>query len=66
MPPDARFVPPEELPAGVRAILVDPEDHGPLIWISEEGVYRNERLDRDFPVRDGIPLLHLPAAIPRE
>ena len=38
------------------AILVCPQDRGPLIDVDGEFLY-NSRLRRAYPVRDGVPIL---------
>jgi uncharacterized protein YbaR (Trm112 family) len=53
----------EVLPSEVRAILVDPDDHEPLEWIPELGVFRNRARDRDYPVLDGVARLYAEAAV---
>ncbi|HXZ83183.1 MAG TPA: Trm112 family protein [Acidimicrobiales bacterium] len=39
------------------AILVDPEDKGPLWYFADEEVLYNPRSRRRYAVRDGIPVL---------
>ena len=38
------------------AILVCPQDHGPLVDVDGEFLY-NPRLRRAYPVRDDVPIL---------
>ena len=36
-------------------LLACPIDKGPLVWLPEESAFHNPRLDRRYPVVDGIP-----------
>lgn len=46
----------------LRAILVDPEDRGPLLYTGD-ALY-NPRLRRYFRIEDGIPVLLIDDAVP--
>ena len=46
----------------LRAILVCPEDRGPLLLIGDEGLY-NPRLRRFYRIEDGIPVLLVDDAV---
>ena len=38
-------------------LLVDPVDHGPLLYLAEESILYNPRLRRAYEVRGSIPVL---------
>lgn len=38
-------------------ILACPEDKGPLLYFADEHSLYNPRLQRRYPIRDGIPVL---------
>ena len=38
-------------------LLVDPVDHGPLLYLAQESVLYNPRLRRVYEVRGSIPVL---------
>lgn len=38
-------------------ILACPEDKGPLLYFADENLLFNPRLNRTYPVRDGIPVM---------
>jgi len=46
----------------LRAILVCPEDRGPLLLIGEEVLY-NPRLRKSYRIDDGIPVLLVDEAV---
>ena len=46
----------------LRAILVCPEDRGPLLLIGEEALY-NPRLRKSYRIDDGIPVLLVDEAV---
>jgi uncharacterized protein YbaR (Trm112 family) len=46
----------------LQAILVCPEDRGPLLLIGDEGLY-NPRLRRFYRIEDGIPVLLVDDAV---
>jgi len=46
----------------LQAILVCPEDRGPLLLIGDEGLY-NTRLRRFYRIEDGIPVLLVDDAV---
>ena len=39
------------------AILACPEDKGPLYHLDDEQLLLNPRLNRAYPIRDGIPVM---------
>ena len=43
-------------------ILVCPQDRGPLLLIDDEYLY-NPRLQRAYPIQDGIPVLLIDEAV---
>lgn len=47
----------------VRAVLVCPEDRGSLNWADDEQLVYNPRLQRAYPINEGIPQLVTSAAI---
>jgi len=47
----------DALDPSLLAILACPEDKGPLLHLPGEAVLYNPRLQRRYPVRDGIPVL---------
>lgn len=46
----------------LQAILVCPEDRGPLLLIGDEALY-NPRLRRSYRIEDGIPVLLVDEAV---
>lgn len=46
-----------KLDPALLAILACPEDKGPLWFIETEGLLYNPRLQRTYPVIDGIPVM---------
>jgi uncharacterized protein len=38
-------------------ILACPEDKGPLLYLEDEEILYNPRLQRSYEVRDGIPIM---------
>ena len=50
------------LPERLQAILVCPEDRGPLLLIGDEALY-NPRLRRFYRIEDGIPVLLVDDAV---
>jgi uncharacterized protein YbaR (Trm112 family) len=46
----------------LQAILVCPEDRGPLLLIGDDGLY-NPRLRRFYRIDDGIPVLLVDDAV---
>lgn len=47
----------EQLDPRLLAILACPQDKGPLLYFADEQVLFNPRLQRTYPVRDGIPVM---------
>lgn len=45
------------------AILACPEDKGPLYYLADEELLFNPRLDRAYPIRDGIPVMLIEEAV---
>jgi uncharacterized protein YbaR (Trm112 family) len=45
------------LDALLTEILVDPEDKKPLWYFESDALLYNPRLQRSYPIRDGIPVL---------
>jgi uncharacterized protein YbaR (Trm112 family) len=44
------------------AILACPEDKGPLLYFEDEDSLYNPRLQRRYPIRNGIPVMLLDEA----
>ena len=44
------------------AILACPEDKGPLVYFEDEDSLYNPRLQRRYPIRNGIPVMLLDEA----
>jgi uncharacterized protein YbaR (Trm112 family) len=44
------------------AILACPEDKGPLLYFEDEDTLYNPRLQRRYPIRNGIPVMLLDEA----
>ena len=47
----------EQLDPRLLAVLACPQDKGPLLYFVDEQVLFNPRLQRTYPVRDGIPVM---------
>jgi uncharacterized protein YbaR (Trm112 family) len=52
------------LDALLQEILVDPEDKQPLWYFEADALLYNPRLQRTYPIRDGIPVLLIGEATP--
>jgi uncharacterized protein YbaR (Trm112 family) len=50
------------LDAMLLAILACPEDKGPLLYFEDEDSLYNPRLQRRYPIRNGIPVMLLDEA----
>ncbi|CAN5579177.1 hypothetical protein BH10ACT3_BH10ACT3_04170 [soil metagenome] len=47
----------DELDPRLLEILACPQDKGPLLYFADEQILFNPRLERTYPVRDGIPVM---------
>jgi uncharacterized protein YbaR (Trm112 family) len=47
----------DQLDPRLLEILACPEDKGPLLYLADEQVLYNPRLQRTYAVRDGIPVM---------
>jgi uncharacterized protein YbaR (Trm112 family) len=52
-----------ELDPRLVEILACPEDKGPLLYFADEAALYNPRLKRQYPIRDGIPVMLIDEAI---
>jgi uncharacterized protein YbaR (Trm112 family) len=51
------MTPPAELEDGLLAILACPIDKGPLLYLSDQAMLYNPRLQRAYRVEDGVPIM---------